>query len=222
MLSVTIALVHAFAVTCAGPIEPKGELAQLASLMQGSFSSEEQSKQAPEFFDIRLKMCRIWQDQPGEGIWLYVEQAAATSVEKPYRQRIYHLSSMTYAGGDGKPVTACVSEVWMLPGDPLVFAGGCDDPSKLASLKPEQLSRKDGCEVVLLSKDGGVFEGGTIGQECPSDLKGATHATSTVRVDAEGLETWDRGFDREGHQVWGSVKGPYRFRRIPAPHSETK
>ncbi|MFN9993721.1 MAG: chromophore lyase CpcT/CpeT [Phycisphaerales bacterium] len=222
MLSVTVALVHSLATVCAVPRDVPPDLEKLASLMQGSFSSEEQSKQDPEFFDIRLKMCRIWETRSGDGIWLYVEQAAAASVDKPYRQRVYHLSAMTYSGGDGQSVTTFVSEVWMLPGDPLEFAGGCDDPVKLAALKPERMDRKDGCQVVLICKDGGVFEGGTIGRECPSERQGATHTTSTVRVDADGLVTWDRGFDDTGKQVWGSAKGPYRFRRVSTPPAETK
>jgi hypothetical protein len=34
-----------------------------------------------------------------------------------------------------------------------------------------------------------------------------------VKVNPEGLTTWDRGFDASGKQVWGSVKGAYEFKR---------
>jgi hypothetical protein len=29
------------------------------------------------------------------------------------------------------------------------------------------------------------------------------------------LDSWDRGYDRDGKQVWGAVTGPYRFDRLP-------
>ena len=35
-------------------------------------------------------MAQIWPDSQG-AIWLYVEQAVATSLDKPYRQRVYKL-----------------------------------------------------------------------------------------------------------------------------------
>lgn len=222
MLSVILATLQFLSLLNATSHEPTDELKEIASLMEGSFSSEAQAKEDPEFFDIRLRMCRIWEDSSADGVWLYVEQAAATTLEKPYRQRIYHLSKLTYPGGDGKPHTAFVSEVWMLPGDPLVFAGGCDDPSKLAAISPKDLVRKDGCEVVLLKKQAAVYEGGTVGRECPSDRQGAAYTTSTVKVDSEALVTWDRGFNDAGSQVWGSVKGPYRFKRVDAQPSANK
>jgi hypothetical protein len=29
------------------------------------------------------------------------------------------------------------------------------------------------------------------------------------------LLTWDQGFDKDGKQVWGAVKGGYEFKRQP-------
>ena len=62
----------------------------LYSFMCGAFSSEAQSKQDSAFFDIRLHMKPIWKEKKGE-YWIYVEQAMATALDKPYRQRVYQL-----------------------------------------------------------------------------------------------------------------------------------
>jgi hypothetical protein len=35
-----------------------------------------------------------------------------------------------------------------------------------------------------------------------------------VVIDANGMTSWDRGFDAAGRQVWGSEAGGYRFERI--------
>jgi hypothetical protein len=47
-----------------------------------------------------------------------------------------------------------------------------------------------------------------------STLRGASWESSEVVLLPGVLETWDRGFDAAGQQVWGAVKGPYRFVRL--------
>jgi hypothetical protein len=37
----------------------------------------------------------------------------------------------------------------------------------------------------------------------------------------DGLKTWDRGYDKEDHQVWGAVSGGYIFKRVSVEESET-
>jgi hypothetical protein len=49
--------------------EPGDDLKALASWMTGSFSSEEQSLSDTSYFDIRLKMVRIWPEQT-DAYWL--------------------------------------------------------------------------------------------------------------------------------------------------------
>jgi len=65
----------------------KSDLDQLVKIMSGSFSSEAQSTSDSAFFHISLKMKPIWPTKVGEN-WLYVEQAMASALDKPYRQRI--------------------------------------------------------------------------------------------------------------------------------------
>jgi len=68
---------------------------------------------------------------------------------------------------------------------------------------------------------GDHFEGGTVGEGCESTLSGATYATSEVTLDASTLESWDRGYDAEGTQVWGATAGPYVFdRKTPLQDGE--
>ena len=69
-----------------------GDLETLVEWMTGSFSSEAQAAADPDYFDIRLQMVPIWPDR-ADGAWLYVEQAAASSLDQPYRQRVYRLSA---------------------------------------------------------------------------------------------------------------------------------
>jgi hypothetical protein len=175
----------------------------VGELMAGTYSSHAQSLADPEFRDVRLQMVRIWPDRT-DGCWLYIEQAMAANVERPYRQRVYCVRA-----GVGDSVE---SQVFELPGNALDMAGAWRDTSRFASLAPESLSPRAGC-TVFLRPDGDGWRGATNASDCASKLQGASYATSEVSVTAQALTSWDRGFDANGVQVWGSTKGAYEFLR---------
>lgn len=199
---------------CAGQARSSGgaaaraEVARLADWLEGSFSSQAQAQSDPSYFDIRLRMGRIWTDRT-DGPWLYVEQARADLLDRPYRQRIYRLSRRE----DGRLLSA----IYTLPEPVSRFAGALDQDAAevFATLNPEQLTLLDGCTVVLTwDATARRFIGGTEGQGCASTREGARYTTSQIEL-AEGvLVSWDRGFDAEGRQVWGATAGGYRFDRV--------
>lgn len=180
----------------ASPVE------ELAQWMEGSFSSEAQAQLDPEnYFDIRLFMTPIWTERR-DGPWLYVEQAAGRALERPYRQRVYHLVEERDGG--------VRSEVYLLPGDPLTYAGAWATPEVFAISSPDLLNLREGCDIIL-HRVGELWMGSTEGQRCPSSLGGASYATSEVTIGPGYLQSWDRGFDAQGEQVWGATEGPYDF-----------
>lgn len=182
----------------------EGDLSLAVAWMTGSFSSAQQAAADTSYFDVRLEIVPIWPDR-ADGRWLYVEQAAAGHVERPYRQRVYHVT----ASEPGK----ITSEVFTIP-QPLRFAGAWRDEAPLAALSPDSLELREGCAVVLRRTEHGFFEGGTVGTGCASSLSGAAYATSEVRLTPRSLTSWDRGFDADGNHVWGAEDGPYVFDRI--------
>jgi reactive intermediate/imine deaminase len=189
------------------PTVQAGDLETLAGWMSGSFSSRAQAEEDPAYFDIRLEMQPIWGERT-DGIWLYVEQAAASSLERPYRQRVYHLTAQE----DG----SFCSAVFEIP-DALQYAGLWRNPRPLQVLSPDDLKPREGCAVILRKRDDGHFAGGTVEDACKSSLRGASYATSEVIVRPDGIESWDRGYDAAGKQVWGAEKGAYVFDRVPRP-----
>lgn len=195
-----------------GEFRSTGDVAVLTDYMVGSFSSAKQAQKDPENYrDIRLEMVPIWPDR-ADGTWLYVEQAVASSLDRPYRQRIYRLSANT----DG----TLRSDVFTLPEPALKFAGAWREPAKLAGLTPEQLELKDGCAITLTWHPcSELFTGSTTGTGCESTLQGAAYATSEVSINTYGMITWDRGFDRAGNQVWGATEGGYIFVKQSNPQN---
>lgn len=168
-------------------------LVELGRHMSGAFSSQAQAERDPDFRDIRLHMVRLWAHDP-EAVWLYVEQAAATSLEQPYRQRVYRLA---HVGGD-----LYESRVYEFP-EPLRLAGAWREPGKLAVLTRAELVDRQGCAILLRRLPDGSFSGSTLGRLCSSSHRGATFATSEVTITSTRLVSWDRGFDAAGKHVWG-------------------
>jgi len=174
----------------------------LIDWMTGEFSSAEQAAQDTNYYDISLKMTRIWPEKK-RGAWLYVEQAMSSKLDKPYRQRVYFVNEM----GDGE----FSSDIYTIPNEE-DFVGAWTDPSKFDGMTQFDLKYKEGC-AVFLGYDGFQFSGKTNTGTCASELRGASYATSEVNITKGVLKSWDRGFDEEGNQVWGAENGPYIFKK---------
>jgi len=173
----------------------------LVSFMVGDFSSQAQSQQDSDFYDIRLHIRPIWKHDKANH-WLYVEQATAAAESKPYRQRVYKVEN------DGKD--GFKSIVYTLP-EPANWAGKFKTPEAFDRLKPTDLNLREGCTVFLKKQKDGSFAGATQGIGCESTLRGANYASSKVTITKTELRSWDQGFNEKGEQVWGATKGGYEF-----------
>jgi hypothetical protein len=180
------------------------DLSLLVSYMEGSFSSEEQSKADTNYFDIRLQMKRIWTDR-ADAIWIYVEQAVSSKLDKPYRQRVYRVLPLK----DG----TIESVVFTFP-DPLKYAGEWKKDEPLLDLTPADLILRVGCSVFLSKVGDSSFVGSTRDKGCESDLRNAKYASSEVVINKDGMKSWDRGFNENDEQVWGATNGGYVFKKI--------
>lgn len=176
------------------------DLLRFASMLTGEFSSSAQAQRDTSYFHIHLSMSRIWESRT-DGVWLYVEQAMATRLEAPYRQRVYRL---TRIGND-----EFLSDIYTIRNASAVI-GAQRSGEKRAALTYEQIELKNGCSV-RMRRAGGEYVGGTDGTGCPSDLRGASYATTVITLKSGILVSWDRGYDAKGNQVWGAVNGGYEF-----------
>jgi hypothetical protein len=174
----------------------------LKEYMSGSFSSEQQSKNDSDYFDIRLRMEPIWESTPNE-FFLYVEQAMSSALEKPYRQRIYRVVR--------EPDERFVSYIYSVNA-PQRFVGKLGTDEVFSAITRDSLKLLDGCEVHLtFIPKMSQFEGSTGDHSCPSTRSGATYTTSRVVIGPKGMNSWDQGWNDAGVQVWGATKGGYEF-----------
>lgn len=174
--------------------------------MSGSFSSAEQSKNDSDYFDIRLRMVPIWKEKSNKNqFYLYVEQAVATSLQKPYRQRIYKVERT-----NGEEF---ISSIYTVNGQERFINKNADDPI-FKIISPDSLQLKSGCEVYLtFDPQTKSFGGSTKDGLCPSDRNGASYTTSRVNIYEDKMISWDQGWNKENKQVWGATKGGYIFKK---------
>jgi len=174
----------------------------LFEMMTGSFNSASQAASDSTYYNISLHMYPIWKDR---GNWLYVEQALNAMQNKPYRQRIYYVTSVNDS--------AYKSQIYTLPNDSL-WVGKWKTPEAFNTLHPDSLQLRSGCAVYLKKTGNHTYSGATKDGDCSSELRGASYATSEVIITPNRIVSWDRGFDANNKQVWGAEKGGYIFKKI--------
>ncbi len=176
----------------------------LKQCMTGTFSSRDQSKNDSDFFDIQLRMVPIW-EKSANVFYLYVEQAVANSLDKPYRQRVYKVVK--------DDDTHFTSYIYTLP-ETEKFVGKNEGDAVFATIDQEIIIEKNGCEVRLVfDPNKNTFSGSTGEKTCPSERAGASWATSKVSIMDGMMISWDQGWDDKGQQVWGAVKSGYIFKK---------
>jgi len=175
---------------------------ELIAIMQGTYSSEKQSIADTTYFNISLRMVPIWKSK---GHYLYVEQALFKKQDKPYRVRIYKVSQPNDS--------TFISEIYTLKNEK-DWIGQWKNPQAFDALAETDIELKPGCEVVLKRIGKNKFAGSTGQKTCPSELRGASYASSKVTVTPTQILSWDQGFDKDGKQVWGATKAGYVFDKL--------
>ncbi|MCB9135958.1 MAG: chromophore lyase CpcT/CpeT [Anaerolineales bacterium] len=180
------------------------DLHLLASWMAGAYSNQEQARDTDTYSYVYLFMIPVWPSRT-DGYWFYVEQAIANQLDAPYRQRIYHLDRVNK--------DLMESKIYALA-DTARFVRAHENLPILENLTPDMISLRPGCSIILRRLNAESFAGSTLGEGCPSELRGAMYTTSQVVINAHRMISWDRGYDRGGKQVWGATMGGYIFTKL--------
>lgn len=184
------------------------DLQEVTDRLTGVLDSSAQSLANPQdYVNVRLTSCSVNIANASSGLsnevfeFLYVEQAVDWSLERPYRQRVYAIVD----GGD-----QVVSRIHRIIGDESVI-GLCQKPWADRVITADKIEASD-CSVGLNLVDGN-YVGTTPAGGCPTSFNGAVTATTEVSLSIEGVDSWDRGYDANGMQVWGPTTAGYQFRK---------
>ncbi|MBM0740264.1 chromophore lyase CpcT/CpeT [Phormidium sp. CLA17] len=180
---------------------------EVAALLVGKMDTSAQAIANPKAPNVQMTTCRIGlvaQAEP-QSIFLYQEQAMSTSLDKPYRQRFLEISPSS--------LSQSVRSRSFKPTDPTRWAGLCDRTSD--SIERTVNLSDLGTPVcnVFLKQVGTGYMGNTPVDGCPAKVRGAVRITNHIELAPASMNTWDRGFDAQGKQVWGAKTEAYHFRR---------
>jgi len=187
---------------------------EVAALLSGKMDTSAQAIANPKAPNVQMTTCRIELLTPAdsESIFLYQEQAMSTSLDKPYRQRFLEISPSS--------LSQSVRSRSFKPADPTRWSGLCDSRSDRFTNRadnPKQITNLSdlGTPIcnVFLKQVGTIYLGNTPIDGCPANVRGAVRITNHIELTPASMNTWDRGFDAQGKQVWGAKTESYQFRR---------
>ncbi len=178
---------------------------QLARWMAADFSNQAQAWDNPPFFaHIRVAM-RPLPIELLDGISLFLEQAYDIALNEPYRMRVLKLV----------PRDELIEIENYLVTDEAEFYGAARQPTRLAKLTADRLTKLEGCSHLVERKENCFYGYVQPGKQCIVNRNGQdTYLASTFEIDADRFSSLDRGCDLETDQrVWGSIAGPFEFVR---------
>jgi hypothetical protein len=181
------------------------EIKTIGAWMTGSFDTFAQVDRDEEA-DAKYRHIRaILHVQPvsiaglNNALALYVENQAAESRTKPYRQRVYVIKR----DAENK----IIIEIHRIKNQEQVV-NAYKNPTVLKNLTLENLTHEAGCDMIFEKINTKLFKGSSGTEKtCKSTLRGATHTVSKTEITPTQITNLDQGFDDEGNHKWGPPPG---------------
>jgi hypothetical protein len=191
-------------------VSVNAQVASVVSHLVGVMDTSAQAAANPKAPSVRMTTCKIQVEDSRNSnsafpsVYLYQEQALTQKLNQPYRQRFLQIQpSQDRETVESKSFKPQRSET---------VVGLCNKPKEKRTVKLSELGDSV-CSVFLKPTETG-FVGETPSQGCPAKVRGAVKITNRIVLRPEGMDTWDRGYDANGNQVWGAQSDSYQFRWI--------
>ena len=188
--------------------EGQAGMSLLVRYLTGTHETIRQDENLGSYLPMKVRFAPLWAGAKEGEYWLYEEVVETEPREKVVLQRFIRF---TEAGG----VIHAVAHD--LPGNPGRYAGEWRKEKPFASLKPEELKARAGCDIEFTQQGDVLFNGGQRNETCPGRVKGA-HEHVEMYVTASSLRLWQVDRDAAGKVVAGT-KSPLEMRRISATPS---
>lgn len=191
------------------PASSPQHVEEIVSRLEGAMDTSAQAQAMKEAPNVRITNCQVTvkdaETTAGTPVtYLYQEQAMSNKLAQPYRQRFLRIAP----SADQTSVESAIFR----PPTPKNWIGLCNKPVNERLIQTQDLGKSE-CSVYL-KPAGEDYLGETQAGGCPSNHKGAVKITNKILLFANGMDTWDRGFDANGQLVWGAKETPYQFRRL--------
>jgi hypothetical protein len=169
---------------------------EYVKMISGTFSTYHQSVMDSTFDNVIVHTRPIRKDK--YGVWVYTEQGEAKNYV-PYRQRVYLITQQD---------SVLLQRTFTIK-NPQRFSILTADMFSV-----DDLEYKQGCDIRIYKKFHTMYMGMTDGTNCVATFRGSVYVTSTFMVLPYGVVSWERGYDNNHNQVWGSQHGYYIYERV--------
>ncbi|ACK72526.1 conserved hypothetical protein [Gloeothece citriformis PCC 7424] len=202
--TLTIGLLVSYLLTTASAqaVPVQTHINSVVSHLVGVMDTSAQVAKNPNKANVRMTTCQVTLTGGNDSIYLYQEQALTKTLDKPYRQRFLEIKPTL------EPETVESKSYKPLQAERLI--GFCNKPLSERVLNVSELGEPV-CSVFLKPSNNGYL-GETQPEGCPANVRGAVTITNTILLHSEGMDTWDKGYDAQGNQVWGANDDPFEFR----------
>lgn len=174
----------------------------LAFWLNGTFSNKNQADYEPGYVEFRIEIRQIWPDVAGE-YWFYIEQIRGGVDQKVNSQGIYRLIPEKDGG--------IRAEAYEIP-QPELYVGEWRRNNAFGSLLPSDLFLTENCDIMFYRKSNAYY-GSYVKDNCGNGPRRVSYVTTEVIISEREISNWDRGFDKNGVQIWGPKSGPYLFQK---------
>jgi uncharacterized lipoprotein YbaY len=199
---VTLTSIPWFTAPTASATDLTQQAEQVVQHLEGILSTAARAAANPKVANVTMTTCRVQvANPPADSIYLYQEQAIADKLTQPYRQRILEIRP--------SPASQTIRSQSFKLADQAKWVNFCDRPSR--PIQPQDFPI--GVCAVFLKPTPEGFSGTTEATGCPANVRGAVMIRNRIRLHPNGMDTWDRGYDAQGKQVWGAGDEPYQFLR---------
>jgi hypothetical protein len=195
-------------------MERATDLKTLAQWMAADFTNQEQAWANPPLF-AHIRVCmRPLPTSLLDGTSLFLEQAYDFMLNTPYRLRVLKLSLV----GDRIEL-----ENYKVKDDEAFF-GASRDLKRLQTLTRDRLEKMEGCDMFVDWTGSGYKGVIKPGKNCiVVRNEKTTYLDNSFEIDEHQLLSIDRGLDPETDEiVWGSLAGPFEFKRKDSFASEVE
>lgn len=188
------------------------ELHNLVTLLIGEFSNKEQAENDSSFAHLNLVNIRIWKGKPG--YWVYSEVSDAKGDYNVYNQAI-----LNYERLDSSTIKSTSYKIISVK-DHSADLNNPEFSSKPSTelfdrLTLDSLEMKTGCQVYFKKKTSTIYSGKMGKGSCNNNIDYIDYIMSTYVVSKDKISLWTKGYNNNGKQVWGKIKGPYKYKRTP-------
>lgn len=170
---------------------------QYTKHITGVFWTKEQHLRDTTFDNVMVRTNLIRIDDDGTH-WVYTEQGEVKDYT-PYRKRVYELKEVE-------------GMIWQR----IYYI---KDEKKFSYLNSTEITEgdilpKEGCDIWIRYNGRGIYNGGTDGENCVATFRGSSYVTTDFWVKRRVIGSWERGWNSDGEQVWGSKRGYYIYKKI--------